>query len=36
MLEREGNIFKEYIVLSSVKNLNLPVNWLVLDDAFGK
>ena len=35
MLEREGDIFKEYIVLSSVKHLNLPVNWLVLDDAFG-
>ena len=36
MLEREGNIFKEYIVLSPIKNLNLSVNWLVIDDAFGK
>ena len=36
MLEKEGNIFKEYIILSPIKNLNLSVNWLVLDDAFGK
>lgn len=36
MLEREGIIFKEYMVLGPIKNLNLSVNWLALDDEFGE